>query len=32
MIIIKKRIHNLELYWHLFEDGNEFYIAVNELE
>lgn len=32
MIICKKRIRNLELYWHLIEDNNEFYIAVNELE
>ncbi|WP_396170786.1 hypothetical protein [Flavobacterium sp.] len=32
MIIGKKRIRNLELYWHLIEDNSEFCIAVNELE
>jgi hypothetical protein len=32
MIISKKRIRNLELYWHLIEDNSEFHIAVNELE
>jgi hypothetical protein len=32
MIISKKRIRNIELYWHLIEDNNEFYITVSELD
>ena len=32
MIINKKRIVNIELYWHLIEDENEFYIGVHEIE
>ncbi len=31
MIISKKRIRNIELYWHLIDDNNEFYIAVNDI-
>lgn len=31
MIINKKRIRNVELYWHLIEDNNEFYIGVNDI-
>lgn len=31
MIITKKRIRNVELYWHLIEDDNEFYIGVSEI-
>ncbi|MCA0347909.1 MAG: hypothetical protein LCH35_01470 [Bacteroidetes bacterium] len=31
MIINKKRIVNIELYWHLIEDENEFYIGVNDI-
>ena len=32
MIIIKKRIRNIELYWHLIDDNNEFYIGLNDIE
>lgn len=32
MIIAKKRIRNVELYWHLIEDGSDFYIGVSDLE
>ena len=32
MIIRKKRIRNIELYWHLIDDNNEFYIAVNDID
>lgn len=32
MIISKKRIRNIELYWHLIDDNNEFYIAVNDID
>ncbi len=32
MIISKKRIRNVELYWHLIEDENEFHIAVPDLD
>ena len=31
MIINKKRIRNVELYWHLIEDDTEFYIAVSDI-
>ena len=31
MIINKKRIVNIQLYWHLIEDENEFYIGVSDL-
>ncbi|MDR6966122.1 hypothetical protein J2X31_000115 [Flavobacterium arsenatis] len=31
MIITKKRIRNVELYWHLIEDETEFYIGVSEI-
>lgn len=32
MIITKKRIINIELYWHLIEDNNQFYIGVNNID
>ncbi len=32
MTISKKRIRNIELYWHLIDDNNNFYIGLNEIE
>lgn len=32
MIITKKRIRNVELYWHLIEDETEFYLGVMEID
>lgn len=32
MIINKKRIVNIELYWHLIEDENQFYIGVSDID